>query len=264
MKQLLSTYTWAFWYALAFLSRMPVPYLQRTDRDVAATSLLFYPVVGGLLGLLLLGFTLLCGWWNPQVSLFLLAALLLLLWTGFTGALHLDGLADSADAWVGGLGDRERTLAIMKDPQSGPMGITAVVLALLVKLAAIVALLEQARLGTEWNIALLVAGLLLVPMLARASVLGMLATTPYVRAAGMGSDLVAGATSLRLMLWGLALAALALLLVPTQGLFLLALWLTLVVLLRQQMLKRLGGCTGDTLGAGIEVQEALLLAALAL
>ena len=80
----------------------------------------------------------------------------------------------------------------------------------------------------------------------------------------MASDLVAGATPLRLVLWGLALAAMALLLVPAQGLFLLALWLTLVLLLRQQLLKRLGGCTGDTLGAGIELQEALLLAALAL
>ena len=264
MKPLISTHYWAFWYALALLSRVPVPYLQRTDRDVAATSLLYYPIVGALLGLLLLGFTLLCGWWNPQLSLLLLAALLLLLWTGFTGALHLDGLADSADAWVGGLGDRERTLAIMKDPQSGPMGVTAVVLALLLKLAAIFALLEQTRSDSGWNITLLAAGLLLVPMLARASVLGLLATTPYVRSGGMASDLVAGATPVRLVLWGLALAALALLLVPAQGLFLLALWLTLVLLVRQQLLKRLGGCTGDTLGAGIELQEALLLAALAL
>src|SRR5690606_23597440 len=231
---------------------------------VAATSLLYYPVVGALLGLLLLGFTLLCGWWNPQLSLLLLAALLLLLWTGFTGALHLDGLADSADAWVGGLGDRERTLALMKDPQSGPMGVTAVVLALLVKLAAIVALLEQSRSDSGWNITLLAAGLLLVPMLARASVLGLLATTPYVRSGGMASDLVAGATPVRLGCWGLLLAALALLLVPAQGLFLLALGLTLGALVRPLLLRRAGGRTGETLGAGIELQEALLLAALAL
>lgn len=264
MKPLISTHYWAFWYALALLSRVPVPYLQRTDRDVAATSLLYYPVVGALLGSLLLGFALLCSWWNPQLSLLLLAALLLLLWTGFTGALHLDGLADSADAWVGGLGDRERTLAIMKDPQSGPMGVTAVVLALLLKVAALFALLEQAHSEAGWNLPLLAAGLLLIPMLARASVLGLLATTPYVRSGGMASDLVAGATPVRLVLWGLLLAAMALLLVPAQGLFLLALWLTLVLLLRQQLLKRLGGCTGDTLGAGIELQEALLLAALAL
>src|SRR5690606_34765833 len=202
-----------------------------------------------LLGLLLLGFTLLCGWWNPQLSLWLLAAVRVLLWTGFTGALHLDGLADSADAWVGGLGDRERTLAIMKDPQSGPMGVTAVVLALLLKLAALFALLEQTRSDSGWYFTLLAAGLSLVPILARASVLGLLATTPYVRSGGMASDLVAGATPLRLVLWGLLLAAMALLLVPAQGLFLLALWLTLVLLLRQQLLKRLGGCTGDTLGA---------------
>src|SRR5690606_34646238 len=142
--------------------------------------------------------------------------------------------------------------------------LTAVVLALLLKVAALFALREQADSEAGWNLPLLAAGLLLIPMLARASVLGLLATTPYVRSGGMASDLVAGATPLRLVLWGLLLAAMALLLVPAQGVFLLALGMTLVLLLRQQLLKRLGGITGDTLGAGIELQEALLLAALAL
>lgn len=48
-----------------------------------------------------------------------------------TGGLHLDGLADTADAWVGGQGDRDRTLAIMKDPRSGPIAIAVIVLLLL-------------------------------------------------------------------------------------------------------------------------------------
>ncbi len=50
------------------------------------------------------------------------AVLVLAVWVGLTGALHLDGLADSADAWLGGYGDRARTLAIMKDPYCGPAG----------------------------------------------------------------------------------------------------------------------------------------------
>jgi adenosylcobinamide-GDP ribazoletransferase len=54
------------------------------------------------------------------------AALVLILWVWSTGALHLDGLADSADAWVGGLASRERTLEIMKDPRSGPAAVTAI------------------------------------------------------------------------------------------------------------------------------------------
>ena len=57
-----------------------------------------------------------------------------------TGGLHLDGLADSADAWVGGFGDRARTLEIMKDPRSGPAGVTAIVSLLLLKCAALASL----------------------------------------------------------------------------------------------------------------------------
>jgi len=53
-------------------------------------------------------------------------------------------------------------------------------------------------------------------------------------------------------------------LLQTQAIFILALWLTLIALARQIMMKRIGGCTGDTLGAAIEVQEAVLLAAIAL
>lgn len=70
----------------------------------------------------------------------LVAALVLALWVYFTGAMHLDGVADTADAWVGGLGDHQRTLEIMKDPRVGAMAVAAMLLVLLVKFAAITAL----------------------------------------------------------------------------------------------------------------------------
>ena len=256
---------WAFWYAMAFLTRLPTPYLKRVDDAVAARSLVFYPLIGCLLGLSLLAFTAAGFFYNPQVSLLLLAALLLSIWVAFSGALHLDGLADSADAWVGGLGNKERTLAIMKDPQSGPMGVTVVVVVLLVKVAAIYALLDKASgVNGSWNIWLLLAGFMLVPMLARGSVPGLLATTPYVRKKGLASALVAGATPLVVGITGTLLALLAGVFLQTQALFILALWLTILMMARAAMIKRLGGCTGDTLGATIEIQEALLLAAIAL
>jgi adenosylcobinamide-GDP ribazoletransferase len=256
---------WAFWYAMAFLTRLPTPYLKRVDEAVAARSLVFYPLVGALLGLCLLAFTAACVFYNPQVSLLLLAALLLFIWVVFSGALHLDGLADSADAWVGGLGNKERTLAIMKDPQSGPMGVTVIAVILLVKFAAIYALLDKAQSGSgSWNIWLLIAGFMLVPMLARGAVPGLLATTPYVRKKGLASALVAGATPLVVGITGTLLALLAGVFLQTQALFILALWLTILMMARAAMIKRLGGCTGDTLGATIEIQEALLLAAIAL
>ncbi len=256
---------WAFWYAMAFLTRLPTPYLKRVDDAVAARSLVFYPLIGCLLGLSLLAFTAACIFYNPQVSLLLLAALLLTIWVAFSGALHLDGLADSADAWVGGLGNKERTLAIMKDPQSGPMGVTVIAVILLVKFAAIYALLDKAQSSSgSWNVWLLIGGFMLVPMLARGAVPGLLATTPYVRKKGLASALVAGATPLVVGITGTLLALLAGVFLQTQALFILALWLTVLMMARAAMIKRLGGCTGDTLGATIEIQEALLLAAIAL
>ena len=162
----MSTYYWGFWYALIFLSRVPGPYLKRIDAQVQQAAMWFYPVVGAILGLLLVGLVSLCLYYNPQVSLLLVGALVLGLWVYFTGAMHLDGVADTADAWVGGLGNHERTLEIMKDPRIGSMGVAAMVVILLVKFAAIVALLQS----SADNSALLLSGLVLVPMIDRKSV----------------------------------------------------------------------------------------------
>lgn len=262
----MSRHWWAFWYAVVFLTRIPAPYLKRTDDQVAATSLLYYPLVGLLIGGCLLMLTLGTLFYNGEANLLLLAAILVTASTLLTGALHLDGLADSADAWVGGLGDRERTLAIMKDPQSGPLGVAAVVLALLLQTAALYALLDKASSTyvKNWDWLLLCGGLLLVPMLARASAIGLLATTPYVRANGLASALVAGASYQRVLLIGGVLSLLCAALLPTQALFIIALWITITAAARQMMMTRIGGCTGDTIGATIAAQEALLLAAIAL
>lgn len=101
-----------FWIALQFLSSLPVRLPGMPAAEQMGRSLLFYPVVGLLFGVLLWAFDSLLA----ASPLLLHAALLLTLWVLLSGALHLDGLADSADAWLGGFGDRERTLTIMKDP----------------------------------------------------------------------------------------------------------------------------------------------------
>jgi adenosylcobinamide-GDP ribazoletransferase len=107
------------------------------------------------------------------------AALLLALWVLLSGALHLDGLADSADAWLGGFGDRERTLQIMKDPRSGPIAVVTLVLVLLLKFCALWVLVEHGAGGL----------LVLAPVVGRAAMLGLFLTTPYVRAGGLGAAL---------------------------------------------------------------------------
>lgn len=104
-----------FLIALQFLTRLPVRIASEPDEKSIAQSLSYYPLVGLIIGALLAGIA----WGLSGAPVLLSAALLLVTWVLVTGGLHLDGLADSMDAWVGGLGDRERTLAIMKDPYCG-------------------------------------------------------------------------------------------------------------------------------------------------
>jgi adenosylcobinamide-GDP ribazoletransferase len=180
------------------------------------------------------------------------AALLLAAWVLLSGGLHLDGLADSADAWLGGFGDRERTLLIMKDPRSGPIAVITLVLVLLLKWTALVALIEQGH----------ALALLIVPMLGRGALLGLFLTTPYVRAGGLGQAL---ADHLPRRSGWQVLSAGALgcvLLMGWAGLWALAVAALVFIGLRQTMLRRLQGCTGDTAGALLELLEMAVLVAL--
>jgi adenosylcobinamide-GDP ribazoletransferase len=236
-----------FWIALQFLSSLPVRLPGMPSPQASGRSLLFYPAVGLLFGVLLWAASaLLAG-----TPVLLHAALLLALWVVLSGGLHLDGLADSADAWLGGFGDRERTLLIMKDPRSGPMAVVTLVLVLLLKFCALLALLEQ---GQQ-------AALLLAPVLARAAVLGLFMGTPYVRAGGLGQAL-ADHLPRRAGAWLLAGMALVSLAFCGVGVSLLV--LAGFMALRRQMIKRLGGTTGDTAGAMLELLELLVLLGAAL
>ena len=236
-----------FWIALQFLSSLPVRLPGRPEPRQMGLSLLYYPLVGVLFGLLLwLASSLLQGTPAP-----LHAALLLALWVMLSGALHLDGLADSADAWLGGFGDRERTLLIMKDPRSGPIAVVTLVLVLLLKFCALWVLVEHG-LGAQW---------LLAPVLGRAALLGLFLSTPYVRAGGLGAAL-AEYLPRRAAQWVLAGTLLGCLIVGGWGVLLVA---ALVFIAgRRLMCKRLGGTTGDTAGALLELMEMAVLVGVAL
>lgn len=238
-----------FWIALQFLTSLPIHLAQRPTPEQNGRSLLHYPLVGLLLGVSL---------WAAQTLLgdaptLLQAALLLTLWVAISGGLHLDGLADSADAWVGGFGDKERTLAIMKDPRSGPIAVVVLVLLLVLKFAALVALLESG------------SGLLLVlvPWLARCLLPLLFLTTPYVRAGGLGQAL-AEHLPRRQLPWVLAAHGLLMLLFGWPALLALMVAGVVFLWLRRLMRKRLGGTTGDTAGALLELIECAVLLVLAL
>lgn len=239
--------------ALQFLTRLPVRLSREPSPEEQGQSLLWYPVVGLLVGLFL---AVLHGVLQT-VGPFLQASLLLTLWVWLSGALHLDGLADSADAWVGGHGNRQRTLAIMKDPACGPIGVVSLVLILLLKWAALASLLQS----QVW------LALMLVPWVGRLLLPALLITTPYARAGGMGDVLsrhAPAALPWMLVAQGLLIVLLVLLgwgaigLLPVMTVVLFALYW------RRVLMRRLGGTTGDTAGALLELAETLLLVTLAI
>jgi adenosylcobinamide-GDP ribazoletransferase len=169
------------------------------------------------------------------------AALLLALWVFATGALHLDGLADSADAWIGGFGDRQRTLDIMRDPRCGPVAVAVVAVLLIAKFAALEALIAT-------NAWLAVAA---APVLGRTVVPLLFVTTRYVRSGGVGAVLAerlprkpaVAIVACFALLGGIANLWMAL----TAGI--------VFIVLRAMMVHRIGGTTGDTAGAMVELVE---------
>ncbi|GLQ96654.1 adenosylcobinamide-GDP ribazoletransferase [Dyella mobilis] len=231
--------------ALGFLTRLPVPLGAFDDARAKAVSLAWYPLVGLLIGLLLGSLA----WLLRDTPPLLAAGIVVVAWVALTGAMHLDGLADSADAWIGGLGDREKTLAIMKDPRCGPAGVVALVLVLLLKFAALASLHPA-----PWS------ELILASLLARVGLTALFLTTPYVRGGGLGAALSSAPRN-----------ACAVAIAVSVGFCLLGRWHGVLALgvaavvfggWRHACIKRLGGITGDTAGALAEMVEAAVLVAL--
>jgi adenosylcobinamide-GDP ribazoletransferase len=231
----------SFFMALQFLTRLPLAVNVGNDPQHMGRSLLWYPLIGIAIGLLLGALA----WAVQHQPAMPAAALLLIAWVLITGGLHLDGLADSADAWAGGVGDKEKSLAIMKDPHVGSFAVIMLLLVLILKFAALNTLLQQ---PDSWRI-------LLAPLLGRCAVLFLFLTTPYVRAHGLGSAMAMHLPRRWAMIIGLLFFVPVLIWLPPVALG------TLLVLigLRYLMLKRLHGMTGDTIGASIEIVEATAL-----
>lgn len=240
-----------FLIALQFLTRLPIRTQGKWQEQKIANSVLYYPLVGALIGALLWFVAHLFNGFSPILA----AAVLLLLWVLISGGLHLDGLADSADAWAGGYGDKQRSLDIMQDPAAGPFAVVVLVLLLLLKFSALSVLIESKQFYL----------LMVAPVLGRLSVIVLFLTTPYVRKNGLG-DAMAKYFNRRHAYVVVAITILSSLLVFPSMAFMLVIALSFIALyaLRYLMLQRLDGMTGDTIGASLEVTETVALFSLAL
>lgn len=230
--------------AIQFLTRLPTPQVRDFRQEDLSRSAVYYPLVGVLIGVLLA---------LPLYALgerpWLAGVLTLLLWVWVTGALHLDGLGDVADAFGAAHRNPQRFLEVLKDPHQGVFGVVTLIMQLLLKFV----LLTELAAGPLWF------GIVLVPAWARWGTLWWSQRIPSLHGDGMGERFSWQLRPAAMWLWALVLAVissvlawpllLALLLVP-----LVALWWR----------RKLGGISGDGLGASVEVTETLLLLALVL
>lgn len=253
--------------SLGTLTVLPAGVPSRVDRLVGGRAMALAPGVGVLVGGIAAVVVALAQWVKPEADL-LAAVLGVLVVAGLSGGLHLDGLADFADA-LGSRRDRETMLRIMKQSDIGPFGVVAIVAVLLLDVAALTACLQA---GFGWQAILIAttASRLTLPWSCRTSI-------PAARPDGLGSFVAAtvrpsaaALTTAAVLTTTLAVTWLTqadrspdvLRLTGTAAALLLAVATSLLT--SRRAVRALGGTTGDVLGAGVELALPVALLTLAL
>lgn len=243
--------------AIMFITIIPA------GKDIAfsATGMVrFFPVVGLLLGLMLICVDTIASKLWPTSAVALIDVLLLVI---LTGAFHLDGLGDAADGLFSHR-SKERALEIMKDSRTGMMGLIAIFCALAVKVAGIYSIKSlstsvSTHSGATFNQFTLQTAILLfiIPAYSRAGMLFGIRYFKYGRDKGTGHDLFDKKLPLLDFVFVAVPVILSLLLgirgVLINGAFALSVFLTLLF-----YKKKMGCITGDMLGAMCEITESLL------
>lgn len=251
-----------FLVAIQFLTRLPVPTLTEYQPQWLHQSSRYFTAVGLLVGCLCAGiFWLTSLWFTPLVAAVASTALGIKI----TGAFHEDGLADTCDGLGGGL-TRERALTIMKDSRLGTFGTLGLVMALLLKIGLLASL----------NLPVACIALMVAHGASRLCCISLIALLPYggelehAKAKPMAQRLtpaqgLLSATGLALalvilnILWPQAMVQIR----PGQWLLALILALLATTYMYRLLKRRLGGYTGDGLGATQQLSELAIYLGLA-
>jgi adenosylcobinamide-GDP ribazoletransferase len=233
--------------ALTFLTRIPVGRRLVLGHADLARSGIGFPLVGAGIGAAVGGIAdSLAGPLSPLLA----AAIALATGVLLTGALHLDALADTADALAAR--SRERALAIMRDPATGAYGTVAIVLDLLLKLAALSALAQHGH-ALRFAVA---AG-----ALSRISPVALAAALPYARPSGGLGVPLTHTSGPRAALAAAVAFAVAVGAAGLDGAVLAGVVGAATVVFGLAFRRWIGGVTGDTLGAATELSELIALVA---
>ncbi len=227
---------------LRFLTILPTFSSAENDSRYLSGSLYFFTVIGVFLGVLGAGFAVLVSSVAPPL---VSAALLAVLLCFFSGFLHLDGLADTADGFLSGK-PAASCLAIMRDSRIGVMGAAAICANVLIKMAALASISGQE----------LLAALVIAPAAGRTAIICLMALCPYARENDGLATLFYQASSRSVALLSIVLLAVLSVFLAPQKTILVAVMCSSVILgFSYFCKKRIGGTTGDTLGAVCELTE---------
>ncbi|VAX15996.1 Cobalamin synthase [hydrothermal vent metagenome] len=235
-----------FFSAVSFLTALPVPAKYESEPGDLSESVNYFMVVGGCIGvaLIIIDWTLL-----SFTPVWVSATMLVIAMSAVSGALHMDGLADSADAFFSGAG-KERALEIMKDSACGPMGALSILSVFTLKVASLASIPADVR----WM------ALLAAPLAGRCAMVAALSAMPYVRNSnGLGTAFEPGQNPARAWWASLVLLGVSLLTFGFPGFWVALGAVSTAVLFMIYCDRKLGGMTGDTYGALCEICETATL-----
>jgi len=217
------------------------------DEKRLSESVVYFPVVGLLLGLVLVGANNLSIYaqFNPALSSALLVILLVL----FTGGLHMDGLADTFDGLLSGRTSKDDILNIMRDPNIGTMGVLAIVSVIVLKFALLLSVSALMK----------PAALVLMCVVSRWSLVFSMTLFPYCRKTGRASAFIDGRKPALFIAATMIALLIAYLSLQMPGLLIFAAIAVMTYIFGYFMAKKLGGISGDTLGASCELNEVAIL-----
>lgn len=243
-----------FLIALQFLTILPIKISARNGsasggkseikEEDFGKSLVYFPIVGMLIGLLLALSLFVFSFLPPQVSVVLILVVSIII----TGGIHLDGFADTCDGFYG-FKPKAEILKIMRDSHIGTMGVAGIICLLLLKFA----ILTNIPKGTLWK------SLIMMAVFARWTQALTCFISNYARQNGKAKFFIKYADRKGVIIGGLLTLALFLLLTTLKGLTLFIISLVPIFLFISYVKRKIGGITGDTIGAINEIAEILIL-----
>ena len=234
-----------FLAALRFLTTIPLPWGREARPEELGRSAGFFPVIGIIIGLILVGLNWLLGLFlpSPVVNVLLVVSLVVI-----SGALHLDGFVDTCDGIAGHKTPEERW-QVMNDSRVGAFGIIGACCLLLVKYVSLNSMPEN----------LMMATLILMPTVSRWTMVYAIFAYPYAKPSGLGKVFKQGTSWRWFVMATLIALAVAIGLAQLMGLaIMLGIWI-MVMAMAAYLKRKFSGLTGDTYGAVNEVAEVCVL-----